>query len=405
MAFIPRLFMNMLFLFSALGTAALTFLVPAQALAHGSMESPVSRILNCRLENPENPHSTACKAAVAAGGTQPLYDWNGVRQGNANGEHQTIIPDGQLCSGGDTTFQGLDLPRADWPTTPLAPNNIGDVEFVFRATAPHATQYMEFYVTNDGYDPTKPLAWSDLESQPFCIETNPILENGRFHISCPLPAAKAGRHLIYHIWQRSDSPEAFYTCIDVEIIHDGGGDPSVPQDLGQIRAQQDLPVGSVLTFRLFEIDSSSGEFHDLDSHSVTVGEGKGSANQWPYHLAQTANVESEFIKVGVLQPDGSIQPLMDAQANHVYGIVDQQLDFEIDFQFPQPPEPSPPVVDFIYPEGRGQYQTGTVVLGSDGKRYECRPFPNSGWCNIESDLYYAPGTGLAWQEAWMRLDS
>lgn len=498
MSSIPRISIGTILLFAVLGTVGLGFLLPYKALAHGSMESPVSRVLNCRLENPENPHSAACKAAVEAGGTQPLYDWHGVRQGNANGQHQTIIPDGQLCSGGDPTFQGLALPRADWLTTPIAPDSNGDAQFVFRATAPHATQYMEFYVTKDGYDPTKPLAWLDLEPQPFCTVTDPVLENGRYNIRCPLPNDKAGKHLIYHIWQRADSPEAFYTCIDVEFINNGNGDPSDPHELGQIRAQQDLPIGSVVTFRFFGIDSSSGEFNDLESYSVTMGEGMGTASQWPYHLAQKVNVDSQLIKIGVLQLDGSIQPIMDAQGNHVYAVVDQQLDFEIDIRFPEPPGASPPVavitanqeeisgpgtitvsgqqssdpnglsldyqwamisgnasisqptavetqvtfpdlsqdqivtlgltvnngeledqatlvishkansggnVDFVYPEGRGQYQPGTVVLGSDGKRYECRPFPNSGWCNIESDLYYAPGTGLAWQEAWIRLDN
>ncbi|MDX1411982.1 MAG: lytic polysaccharide monooxygenase [Nitrospirales bacterium] len=498
MASFPRISSGTIVLFAVLGSVGLAFLLPSQASAHGSMESPVSRVLNCRLENPENPHSEACKAAVNAGGTQPLYDWNGVRRGDANDQHRAIIPDGQLCSGGDPTFQGLDLPRADWPTTPITPDSNGDAQFVFHATAPHATQYMEFYVTKDGYDPTKRLAWLDLESQPFCTITNPVLENGRYYLHCPLPHGKTGKHLIYHIWQRADSPEAFYTCIDVEFLNNGHGDPSAPRELGQIRAQQDLPVGSVVTFRLFEIESSSGEFHDVDSHKVTVGEGMGTANQWPYHLAQKTNSDSQLVKIGVLQPDGSIEPVMDAQGNHVYALVDLPLDFEIDIRFPEPPGASPPVavitanqkefsgpgtitvsghqssdpnglsldfqwavisgnaqisdpgavetqvtfpdisqdqvvtlgltvsngeledqatlvihhktnsegnVDFIYPEGRGQYQPGTVVLGSDGNRYECRPFPNSGWCNIESDLYYAPGTGLAWQEAWIRLDN
>ena len=494
---IPRILIGMLFIFSALGTVAVECLFPSQASAHGSMESPVSRVLNCRLENPENPHSEACKAAVEAGGTQPLYDWNGVRRGDANGQHQAIIPDGQLCSGGDPTFRGLDLARADWPTTSIAPDSDGSAQFVFRATAPHSTLSMEFYVTHDGYDSTQPLAWLNLQPQPFCTVTNPILENGRYNIRCPLPNDKTGKHLIYHIWQRADSPEAFYTCIDVEFINNGGGDPSAPHELGQIRAQQDLPIGSVVTFRLFEIDSSSGEFHDLESHSVTVGEGMGTANQWPFHLAQKTNADSQLIKIGVLQPDSSIEPIVDAQGNHVYALVDQQLDFEIDIRFPEPPGASPPVavitanqeeisgpgtmtvsgqqssdpnglsldyqwvvisgnanisdpvavetqvtfpdisedqivtlgltvsngeredhatfvinhktnaggnVDFVYPEGRGQYEPGTIVQGSDGQRYECRPYPNSGWCNIESDLYYAPGTGLAWQEAWIRID-
>ena len=43
-----------------------------QVFAHGSMETPLSRIYNCRLENPESPKSAACRAAVEVGGTQAL---------------------------------------------------------------------------------------------------------------------------------------------------------------------------------------------------------------------------------------------------------------------------------------------------------------------------------------------
>src|SRR5262245_13316643 len=68
------------------------------AAAHGSMGDAVSRVAQCYAEGPENPRSAACKAAVAAGGTQALYDWNGVRIGDANGRHQALIPDGKLCS-------------------------------------------------------------------------------------------------------------------------------------------------------------------------------------------------------------------------------------------------------------------------------------------------------------------
>ncbi len=83
-----------------------------KAFSHGSMETPLSRIYNCFLENPENPKSDACKAAVQEGGTQALYDWNGVNQGNANDMHQEIIPDGKLCSGGKELFKGMDLARS-----------------------------------------------------------------------------------------------------------------------------------------------------------------------------------------------------------------------------------------------------------------------------------------------------
>lgn len=52
------------------------------------------------------PRSDACKAAVSAGGTQALYDWNGIRIGDANGRHQELIPDGKLCSSRQRRVQG-----------------------------------------------------------------------------------------------------------------------------------------------------------------------------------------------------------------------------------------------------------------------------------------------------------
>lgn len=92
----------------ALGVAplALTGLSAAPAAAHGSLSDPVSRVSACFAEGPENPRSAACKAAVAAGGTQALYDWNGVNIANAAGKHRELIPDGKLCSAGNDKFRG-----------------------------------------------------------------------------------------------------------------------------------------------------------------------------------------------------------------------------------------------------------------------------------------------------------
>jgi hypothetical protein len=47
----------------------------------------------------------------------------------------------------------------------------------------------------------------------------------------------------------------------------------------------------------------------------------------------------------------------------------------------------------VYPAGIGSYVPGeTVVKGTDGKLYACRPFPEGAWCNINADAY-RPGTG------------
>ncbi|MEV4439526.1 lytic polysaccharide monooxygenase [Streptomyces sp. NPDC049577] len=196
----------------ALAPLALTALAASPAGAHGSMTDPVSRVSACFAEGPEHPRSAACKAMVAAGGTQPLYDWNEVNIGDAAGRHRAIIPDGKLCSAGRDKYQGLDLPRADWPATKLAP---GAHTFRYRATAPHRGTF-ELYLTKDGYDPAKPLKWSDLEAKPFVKVTNPALKDGSYTFTGTVPR-RTGRHLVYSIWQRSDSPEAFYTCSDVDF--------------------------------------------------------------------------------------------------------------------------------------------------------------------------------------------
>ncbi|MFD3415564.1 lytic polysaccharide monooxygenase [Streptomyces cyaneofuscatus] len=201
----------------ALGFApfALAGLTATPALAHGSLTDPVSRVSACFAEGPESPVSAACKAAVAAGGTQALYDWNGVNIANAAGKHRELIPDGKLCSAANDKFKGLDLPRADWPASPV---KAGKHTFKFRATAPHKGSF-ELYLTKPGYDPTKPLAWSDLEAKPFAEATDPALVDGSYVFDGTIPNA-AGRQLIYTVWQRSDSPEAFYACSDVVF---GGG--------------------------------------------------------------------------------------------------------------------------------------------------------------------------------------
>lgn len=180
---------------------ALTALTAAPAAAHGSLSDPVSRVSACFAEGPESPQSAACKAAVAAGGTQALYDWNGVNIANAAGKHRELIPDGRLCSAGNDKFKGLDLPRADWPSTAM---KAGSHTFRFRATAPHKGTF-ELYLTKASYDPTQPLTWSDLEEKPFASATDPTLEDGSYVFDGTVPEA-SGRQLIYTVWQRSDSP-------------------------------------------------------------------------------------------------------------------------------------------------------------------------------------------------------
>ncbi|MXM63522.1 LPXTG cell wall anchor domain-containing protein [Streptomyces sp. HUCO-GS316] len=194
-----------------LALTALTALAGAPAFAHGSTGDPVSRVSQCYAEGPESPKSDACKAAVAAGGTQALYDWNGIRIGDAGGRHRELIPDGKLCSANNEEFKGLDLARSDWPATSVSS---GSNTFKYRVTAPHKGTF-KVYLTKAGYDPAKPLAWDDLDlKHPVATAKDPVAAGGFYTFSGTLPE-RSGKQLLYAIWQRSDSPEAFYSCSDV----------------------------------------------------------------------------------------------------------------------------------------------------------------------------------------------
>lgn len=208
---------------TATALLGLSGLASGSAFAHGSMTDPVSRVSACYAEGPESPRSAACQAAVTASGAQAFYDWNAVNIANAAGKHRELIPDGKLCSAGNDKYRGLDLARADWPASAL---DSGAHTFRYKGTAPHRGSF-ELYVTKDGYDPSKPLAWSDLEEKPFATVTDPRMENGDYVFEGTVPK-KSGRHLIYSIWQRSDSPEAFYTCSDVVFGEESGGTAPAP---------------------------------------------------------------------------------------------------------------------------------------------------------------------------------
>ncbi|MGH3645750.1 MAG: lytic polysaccharide monooxygenase [Micromonosporaceae bacterium] len=203
------------------GAALLAVLLPAgPAAGHGSTASPASRSYTCWREGPEAPQSEACKAAIAAGGTQAFYDWNEVSLINAAGRHRELIPDGKLCSAGREKFRGLDLQRADWPAQRVSP---GTFTVTLHATAPHAGSDFEFYLTREGWGPTQPLRWSDLVSLQNFRNVNPTSDQ-RFTITLP---SRTGRHILYMIWQRTAySEEAFYACSDVDFT--GGSTPPSP---------------------------------------------------------------------------------------------------------------------------------------------------------------------------------
>ncbi|WP_198399380.1 lytic polysaccharide monooxygenase [Caballeronia calidae] len=294
------------------------------------METPISRVYSCYLEGPESPKSAACQAAVAVAGPSFLYDWAGVNQ-LPDGNHKAFVPDGHLCSAGKTNYYGLDLARNDWPATSISADLSGNYTFVWLATAPHVTRYFQIFMTSDGYDFNQPLKWSDLDSKPFCEVNSVALDNGRYKIQCKLPPGKTGRRILYTIWQRNDSAEAFYACSDVNI----NGVKTTWRELRPLpTSAQDQPSGMKITLRVFDPDG-----HDLESISYVVTPQTTAAADWVYAMAQKVNTDSKRVRVGLIDNNGNIVPQKDVSANRIY--VDGPTDYNFMMDYTGAPAPAP----------------------------------------------------------------
>ncbi|GGL15469.1 hypothetical protein Sme01_70380 [Sphaerisporangium melleum] len=200
------------------GLAQLLLAGPAAgpADAHGALTNPLSRAAACGVG--ENAALRACKAAVAASAPGALAEWDDLRVPGVAGRDREMIPDGRLCSAGLARFAGLDLPRTDWPATKLAAG--AAYTFKYRATIPHKGTF-RMYVTKDGYDPARPLTWSKLEREPFLRVTDPRLVAGAYTMKGRLPSGKTGRHVVYTVWQNSETPDTYYSCSDVVFAASG----------------------------------------------------------------------------------------------------------------------------------------------------------------------------------------
>ncbi|GAA4937744.1 lytic polysaccharide monooxygenase [Streptomonospora halophila] len=203
--------------------------LPAEpAAAHGGFTFPATRTYACYQDGLEggnggslNPQNPMCQEALEYS-SYPFWNWFGNLISDAGDRHREIIPNGKLC-GPTEEFDAFNRP-GDWPATQVQSGDT--VTFEHNAWARHPGTFTQ-YITKDGWDPNQPLGWDDLEPAPFDEVTDPPLREGgvegaEYYWQATLPE-KSGRHVIYSIWERSDSPEAFYNCSDVVFDGSGGG--------------------------------------------------------------------------------------------------------------------------------------------------------------------------------------
>ncbi|WP_244652998.1 lytic polysaccharide monooxygenase [Pseudomonas syringae] len=149
-----------------------------------------------------------------------------------------------------------------------------------------------------------------------------------------------------------------------------------PLELVKGRATLDLTVASN---RHMNIEATV-----FDAHNKAVG-------------SVTHTLEAGSVRLAV--------PLLSEPGSHQLKLIGVTVDGRTTRQVLEPleltGEGGGQPYDAIYPQGIGTYVAGTTVLQpEDGKVYECKPFPASGWCTI-SGHHYTPGAGSDWQDAWI----
>ena len=228
------------------------FSILGSALAHGGLQYPACRQKMCEQDSQiYNDNLSLCESVRKAGGEEVIFYWSGVSQlpgscinvnydekDPSRGHYQVMGGrDATICSAVRSEFDTLRQTKVDW-LAHATPIKSGPITFQYLTTAKHRIAptcpkgckggYVDFYITKSDRSSKRDmdLTWKNLDRTPFCtfrpttfdtpLQSYAIPEVVQ-DIPCIIPEDKKGLHTIYTVWQREDSPEAFYGCSDVYI--------------------------------------------------------------------------------------------------------------------------------------------------------------------------------------------
>lgn len=140
--------------------------------------------------------------------------------GRAQWEPQSIeapkntFIDGKLASAGVTGFEPLDEQTATrWHKSVINPGNL---TISWNLTVQHRTSTWDYYMTKTGWNPNAPLKISDFELIAQ-IDDKATVPPKIVNQTITVPQDRKGYHVILAVWNISDTTNAFYQAIDVNI--------------------------------------------------------------------------------------------------------------------------------------------------------------------------------------------
>ncbi|MFQ7390171.1 MAG: N-acetylglucosamine-binding protein GbpA, partial [Escherichia sp.] len=145
--------------------------------------------------------------------------------------------------------------------------------------------------------------------------------------------------------------------------------------------------------------AAKGEMHLIAIVSDHAGAEKGS-------LQQTIDNRSLPLSIPLTNVQAGHHMLRYSASNAQGAIISQGV---INLMLEEKSEPTPAPAgnyDYTFPDNLKSYTAGTKVMQpKNGKVYQCRPFPYSGYCVQWSQhaSQYEPGVGSDWAMAWTEV--
>lgn len=125
----------------------------------------------------------------------------------------TFIP-GKIASAGISKFSPLDEQTSTrWHQSAI---KSGNLPITWTLTAPHRTADWNYYITKKGWNPNKPLNISDFELIAD-INDNGKTPAKKVTHNVTVPTNRSGYNVILAVWNISDTSNAFYQVIDVNV--------------------------------------------------------------------------------------------------------------------------------------------------------------------------------------------
>lgn len=140
--------------------------------------------------------------------------------GRAQWEPQSIeakkntFIEGKIASAGVSGFEPLDdQTMSRWHKNTIS---TGSLSITWYLTAPHRTSTWDYYITKPGWNPNNPLKISDFE-QIKQIDDHGAVPQKIVNQKITIPSNRKGYNIILAVWNISDTTNAFYQVINVNI--------------------------------------------------------------------------------------------------------------------------------------------------------------------------------------------